>query len=164
MSQRLLVIDPVRCDGCRHCETTCAAQKTGLPADQADPAASRIQIYHTPDGRAQDRYLPVACQQCEDAPCLAACPKEAITRDEISGWVQTDYDRCVACRMCFFACPFGAIGFDAETARVFKCDLCAGQPACIPVCAPGALYLAERYRLGEHRRRQTARRSTGLRR
>ncbi len=135
MIERLLWVDPSRCNGCMECETACALAKTG----DKDPLRSRIRVI---DWQQKGLYLPITCQHCETAPCLAICPKEAISRDALSQRVLVDYGRCVSCRMCMAVCPFGAIKFDNLTRMVFKCDHCEGEPACVPGCEPEAIIYA----------------------
>ncbi len=65
---------------------------------------------------------------------MAVCPKEAIDRDQELDRIQVNYDLCIGCKMCVSACPFGAMGFDADRGRVFKCDLCDGDPQCVRFC------------------------------
>jgi len=132
MSAKVLTVDPQKCTGCRACEVACSVAH----AQVSNPARSRIRVVTWRPARC---FLPVACQQCEDAPCLQACPQEAISRDEGRGQVIIDYTRCVGCRTCFYACPFGAMKFDADRGRPFKCDLCGGQPLCVEICEDQAL-------------------------
>ncbi len=127
-----IVLYPLRCDGCRDCETACSARRTG----RNDPSRSCIRIGKTDE--MEPFHLPVLCFQCSDAPCLRVCPAEALYRDEADK-VAIRYDRCIACKMCIAACPFGAMGFDDEVGRAFKCDLCEGAPECVRVCEPKAL-------------------------
>jgi len=70
---------------------------------------------------------------------MSACPREAIFADDELNRVMVDYDKCIGCRMCVVACPFGAIEFDAEVKRVIKCDLCDGDPLCAKLCAYEAI-------------------------
>lgn len=146
----ILVADPDQCNGCRLCEIACSIQHTGL----SRPALSCIQVHNTEEGF----FLPVFCQQCADAPCAAVCPKEAISRDAATGAVTIDGDRCVACRMCVYACPYGAMGFDAERRRVFKCDLCGGDPRCVAFCEAGALCFDDAVEIKIRRMNQAAQR------
>jgi len=83
--------------------------------------------------------VPITCQQCQDAPCMAICPTGAIYRDEELNRVMVDYHRCIGCRICVVACPFGAMDFDREARKVIKCDLCDGDPLCAKLCPYGAL-------------------------
>jgi Fe-S-cluster-containing hydrogenase component 2 len=106
-------------------------------------------------------FLPLTCQHCEDAPCAAACPEDAITRDDAQVRTVIDYNRCVGCQMCVHACPFGAMKFDADRGRPYKCDLCGGDPLCVAFCEPGALVFIEADGLQYRQTRQSARRLVG---
>ncbi len=154
MPSRVLVVDPKNCTGCGLCRIVCSMVKVGI----GNPAGSRIQISRL-DRKGQ--YLPVFCQHCEDAPCMAVCPKEAIRRDAPLQSVKIDYDVCISCRMCMFACPFGAVGFDEDRQMVFKCDLCSGQPQCVKYCFYEALDFVEDYRQQYPNLRKAAKRLTG---
>jgi len=129
---KVLAVDPQKCNGCKLCEIACSL----FHYSEVDQARSRI---HVLEWNMEGMFLPVFCQQCVDAPCKAACPKDAISWQDDWGRVVIDYDRCVSCQMCLAACPFGAIRFDKFREVVFKCDLCNGQPQCVNFCEPGAL-------------------------
>jgi Fe-S-cluster-containing dehydrogenase component len=101
-------------------------------------------------------FLPMTCQQCDEPPCLAACPNEAIFRDEELDRVLINHQKCVGCRMCVSACPFGAMGFDEERGKSFKCDLCGGLPECVRVCTAGALMYAAPHMLQKPQMVQSA--------
>ena len=73
---------------------------------------------------------------------MKICPRDAIFRDQAVESVLIDYDRCISCKMCVAACPFGAMGFNGDRHMVFKCDLCKGNPQCVRFCFPGALTYA----------------------
>jgi anaerobic carbon-monoxide dehydrogenase iron sulfur subunit len=137
MTMKILISDPNKCNGCRMCQTACAILKAGV----CNPEKSRIRVIEMDEC---DRYLPLVCQNCEDAPCIAVCPKEAISRsyDQVMRTV-IDYNKCVGCKMCLNACSFGTIGFDEDRGRPFKCDLCGGDPLCVHFCEPEALTLKD---------------------
>lgn len=111
------------CDGCLDCESACC----GLYG------ASRIIIREI-----DDTHYPIVCQQCEDAPCKAICPTEAIIDKGI------EEDKCIACGLCMMVCPFGAINVEEKKAQ--KCDQCQGKeesPACIKACSKRAISLVD---------------------
>jgi carbon-monoxide dehydrogenase iron sulfur subunit len=91
----------------------------------------------------EGKYIPVTCQQCESAPCMAICPVKAISRDQNLNRVLVNYDKCIGCRMCVTACPFGAMSFNGLTQKVMKCDFCDGDPQCVRFCETKAIRYAE---------------------
>ena len=127
-----LVVDHEKCTGCRLCEIVCSVKHTGA----SNPSRSRIHVIKWP---MEGLELPMLCQQCEDAPCIAVCPRDALSRDDTLGRVVLDYDLCIGCKLCVTACPFGGMGIDAVARRVVKCDLCDGDPTCVRFCVSGAL-------------------------
>ncbi len=130
-----LIIDYEKCVGCESCEEACSANKMGV----VNPALSRIGIVRKEWGT---ENVPIVCQQCESAPCMAICPVKAISRDDNLGRMIVNYDVCIGCRMCIAICPFGCIRFDEMNKKVFKCDLCDGDPLCVKFCQHKAvLYL-----------------------
>jgi electron transport protein HydN len=99
--------------------------------------------------------VPVQCKHCENPACQAVCRSDAISR--IDGRVIIDRRKCIGCKSCTEACPFGAVqmvplGFEVNSdgtrrSVAHKCDLCLGLeggPACIRVCPTEALRLVER--------------------
>jgi Fe-S-cluster-containing hydrogenase component 2 len=129
---KALVVDWEKCDGCRKCVTACALKHTGTD----DPSRSKIRIE---EWQPDNVFLPVVCHQCEDAPCMAACPTMARKRDEETGKTAIDYSRCITCKTCVAVCPFGAATFDPATRQVTTCDLCGGEPECVKACPTGAI-------------------------
>ena len=127
-----LVIDSEKCTGCRICEMACAVNHTGA----VNPLRARIRILKW---EWEGRYVPSQCRQCASPACQAACPVDAIYRDDILDRVMIDYDKCIGCRACIDACPFGMIGFDPVDQQVIKCDLCGGDPQCVRFCDTKAI-------------------------
>lgn len=150
MTAKVLTVDPQKCTGCRSCEIACSVKH----AQVSNPARSRIRVVNLKPAR---RFLPVSCQHCEEAPCLQACPQEAISRDEELARVVIDYGKCVGCRTCFYACPFGAMKFDADRGRPFKCNLCDGRPLCVEICPVNALAYTDPTAVSYPRVREMAR-------
>lgn len=133
---RVITMDPQKCVGCRNCEYACAFKKTG---DFARPD-SRIRVNFYPRERI---CIPLTCVHCKEAFCMEVCPAGAIKRNVLTGAVEIDEKRCVGCKMCMLACPFGAIHFDAGALVSRKCDLCQGEPNCVKFCISGALQYTE---------------------
>lgn len=130
--EKTIIVDATKCTGCRTCELVCSVKKEGM----ANPSRARITVIRFEDIVFE---VPMLCQQCADAPCLAVCPVKAISRDKDTGVIHVDHDRCIGCKSCMAICPFGAMGFDPRDKRMFKCDQCDGDPTCVKFCEPQAL-------------------------
>ena len=125
--EKFLTVNADKCTGCRLCEQVCSVVHEGV----SNPAKSRIQIVKWED---EGRYIPMICQQCEDAPCKNVCPVGAISRDKDFGFLMVNHEVCIGCRSCVNICPFGAMNYNRTTNQVFKCDLCGGDPQCVRFC------------------------------
>jgi len=124
---KVLIVNHERCTGCRLCEMVCAVKHDGI----SNPARSRIKVMKW---ETEGLYIPMSCQQCQDAPCMNVCPVKAISRDEDLARVVVDYDKCIGCRACVAVCPFGAMNYNVIDRKVIKCDLCDGDPQCVRFC------------------------------
>ncbi len=122
-----LMINYEKCTGCRLCELVCAVKHDGI----SNPARSRIRVMKWED---EGLYIPMSCQQCQDAPCLKGCPVKAISRNDELGRVEVDSSVCIGCRTCVSICPFGGMTFNSIDKKVIKCDLCDGDPQCARFC------------------------------
>lgn len=129
---KVLRIDHEKCTGCRLCELVCAVRHDHI----SNPLRSRIRVIKW---EAEGLYIPMTCQQCEDAPCVKACPVKALSRNDELGRVELDYEVCIGCRTCVSVCPFGAMHFVPSDHKVIKCDLCDGDPQCVRFCDVKAL-------------------------
>lgn len=138
-----LVIRPEKCVNCRTCELVCSFGHKG----RFSPGESAVKVL---DFEEAALSLPVMCLQCEQAFCLAVCPKEAISRDA-SGATVIDPEKCIGCKKCVKACPYDGIRFLRKERRVFKCDLCGGEPKCAAFCPTQAIAFAEAGEAGESR-------------
>ncbi|MEE9441523.1 MAG: 4Fe-4S dicluster domain-containing protein [candidate division Zixibacteria bacterium] len=125
------IVNPSLCTGCRTCELACAFTHT------QDRKPGRSRIY--PIAYGPDKYVPVACLQCDDAACVKSCMFDALKRNEITGAIDLDRERCVKCMACVAACPFGCALADDVHDEVVKCDICHGTPACVQFCPTKAL-------------------------
>jgi molybdopterin-containing oxidoreductase family iron-sulfur binding subunit len=172
-------LDISRCIGCRRCVYACVEENN----QSRDPQVHWIRVFSMEKGKGVDFteanpyyapkevpeeghfYVPVACQQCRNAPCTKVCPTGA-TWTEPDGIVVVDYDWCIGCRYCMAACPYGARHFNWSEPSipnaslntkthylgnrprpkgvVEKCTFCIQRarqgryPACVEVCPVGA--------------------------
>ena len=147
--KKVLMIDHERCTGCRLCELVCSVWHDGV----SNPARSRIRVVKW---ESEGIYVPVSCQQCDDAPCINVCPSKALARDQETQAVIVDYRLCIGCRSCVAVCPFGAISYNAIDVKIIKCDLCGGEPQCVRFCDVKALTYVEADRLSDNRKRDAA--------
>lgn len=133
------VVDLRRCVGCHACSVSCKTEH----AVPLGGFRTRVRYLERP-GHTQLTFLPLLCMQCQDAPCLTACPTEAIRRGE-DGRVLIDQERCCGNKACVAACPYGAIYIDPQDQVADKCDFCTQRtevgldPACTTVCPTEAL-------------------------
>ncbi len=135
--QKLIRIAPEKCIGCKTCEMSCSFKNFGEFA----PSKSRIYNEVFLD---EAKFITVTCMQCDEPWCEKACPKAAISKEMPSGIVYVDANRCVGCRTCVSACPFGMIKYLPETGKADKCNLCSGDiPECVAFCPTGCLALEE---------------------
>jgi len=125
-----------KCTGCRLCELACSFKKTG----EFNPTASRVRVSIFGEDAF---YAPIVCTQCDRGWCLKACPSGAISRDDGARVVRVNPERCVGCRMCTLACPFGTITYFTPEGKAVKCDECDGRPECTLFCPTGALVYEE---------------------
>ncbi len=130
--QKVLVVDAAKCTGCRICEQVCSVKHEGT----VNPYRARIRVLKW---ELEGQVLPMVCRQCDDPPCLKICPMGAISKHEPTGLVSVDYDKCIGCRMCISACPFGAMDYDLVGKKVMKCDFCGGEPQCARFCDAKAI-------------------------
>ena len=149
--KKVLMIDYEKCTGCRLCELVCSVMHDGV----SNPARSRIKIMKW---ESEGLYVPVSCQQCDDAPCMNVCPVKAIFRDEDTGAVMIDHNLCIGCRSCVAVCPFGAMNYNVIDRKVFKCDLCGGDPQCTKFCEVHAISYVDADRISTYKKKTAAER------
>jgi Fe-S-cluster-containing hydrogenase component 2 len=131
-----IACDATKCIGCQLCEYICSYTKTG----EYNTYRSRIRTVRV------DEILitAVACRTCEDAPCVIACTRDALTQDSETGLISVDAERCDGCAWCIEACDFGAISINPATKMAEMCDQCQDQedgPQCVIWCPKDALEL-----------------------
>lgn len=133
-----MAFDLERCTGCHACSVACKVE------NHVPLGNFRTKVYYYDQGqypRVRRHFLPVVCMQCEDAPCLKACPTNSIERGS-DGIVRINRETCRGNGRCEEACPYGAIYLDPATQLADKCDFCSHRleagmpPACVETC-PG---------------------------
>lgn len=151
MAQYGFHYDGTRCTGCKTCMLACKDYHN-LPSDVAFR-----QVYEYGNGEwekdaagawsctTQVYYLSEACNHCDSPACFAACSQGAIVKDEDTGLVYIDEEKCVNCGACAEACPYGIPKADAEKGVYVKCDGCKDRvaqgkkPICVEACPLRAL-------------------------
>ena len=148
---KALLYDATVCIGCKQCEQACAAQNKLSYDDTV--AAEQIQSEHkfTVLLTKGDKFMRRLCMNCSDPACASVCPVGAL-RKTTAGPVIYEENRCMGCRYCMIACPFGVPKYEWSKVlpRIQKCTMCpdrvaAGQQtACAEICPTGATKFGER--------------------
>ncbi len=162
MTQLALVIDLNVCVGCHACVTSCKQWNTSGTAGAlvdlnpyaAEPNGTffnRVQTFEVGEfPNTQTVHFPKSCLHCEDPPCVPVCPTGASYKRASDGIVLVDYDKCIGCKYCSWACPYGAREFDEERKVMSKCTLCVDRiydqaipepqrkPSCVIACPANA--------------------------
>jgi formate dehydrogenase iron-sulfur subunit len=132
---KVVHMDLGRCVYCRGCEVACKREHNGH---------SNMSVVLLDD----DSPVPMNCRHCEKSPCMAVCPTAALSREE-GGPVTLQTMKCIGCRLCAMACPFGVLTLDALSKVMRKCDMCEDRlaeglsPACVTTCPARALTYEE---------------------
>ncbi|MFZ3058612.1 MAG: 4Fe-4S dicluster domain-containing protein [Candidatus Methanoperedens sp.] len=131
-----------RCVGCRACEGGCKNENKVVVGVRWRRVITReTGEYPSP----VKYYVTSSCNHCAQPACLKSCPVDAITKRAKDGIVIIDQDKCIGCRRCEWACPYGAPQYNAETKKVEKCHYCFHRidqglkPACAMTCMGLAL-------------------------
>jgi Fe-S-cluster-containing dehydrogenase component len=159
-----LLYDSTLCIGCKACVAACKQannlppefsavdQLWDTPLDTSAHTFNVIKMYRSGTMEVKDdeqngfAFMKVSCMHCADPSCVSACPVSAMTKDPVTGVVGYDADRCIGCRYCVAACPFGIPKYEYEspTGKIGKCELCRHRTkdghysACAEVCPTGA--------------------------
>lgn len=142
-----LLFDATRCIGCGACSAACKEQN-GLPLPiESETTASTWTVVEERNGS----FVRRMCMHCLTPTCASVCPVGAMRKTK-QGPVVYEADKCIGCRYCIMACPFGVPKYqwDRPVPVVGKCVLCAervaagGATACAAVCPTGATLFGER--------------------
>jgi Fe-S-cluster-containing dehydrogenase component/DMSO reductase anchor subunit len=142
MEKNIFTFDQNKCVGCHACLVACmnenGFQSSGLWRN----------IYKSDNSHLPNLplfYLSLACNHCDDAPCLRNCPSLAYSRDEKTGAVIHDPEKCIGCQYCTWACPYDAPIYNPNKGIIEKCTFCNSRiednlkPACANLCPTAAL-------------------------
>jgi Fe-S-cluster-containing dehydrogenase component/formate-dependent nitrite reductase membrane component NrfD len=139
------VIDQTRCVGCHACTTACKSEND-VPLGVTRTYVKAVDVGTFPQARRA--FQVTRCNQCEDAPCVAACPTSAMYRRP-DGIVDFDKRACIGCKACMAACPYDAIFINPDDHSAEKCNLCTHrlelglEPACVVVCPVEAILVGD---------------------
>jgi Fe-S-cluster-containing dehydrogenase component/formate-dependent nitrite reductase membrane component NrfD len=139
------VLDQTRCIGCHACTTACKSENE-VPLGVTRTYVKSVDIGIFPQVRRA--FQVTRCNQCDDAPCVAACPTSAMYRRD-EGIVDFDKSACIGCKACIAACPYDAIFINPEDHSAEKCNFCAHrldvglEPACVVVCPVEAILVGD---------------------
>src|SRR4030042_1308113 len=161
---KAVLYDANKCIGCRACQIACK-QWNELPAEATTNSGTlenppklsahtftKIRFTETEyDGEFHFVFTKLQCMHCEHPACATACPVAALQKTK-NGPVIYDDNRCIGCRYCQVACPFGIPNFEGDEPMpwIRKCTFCADRqgaglkPACVTTCPTGALKFGER--------------------
>jgi Fe-S-cluster-containing dehydrogenase component len=162
-----LVIDLDTCVGCQACVTSCKEWNTGgsmAPLTDLDPYGgsvdgvwfNRVHTYeHTSEESSRTVHFPRSCLHCDQPACVTVCPTGASYKRASDGIVLIKEDLCIVCKLCSWACPYGAREFDVAVGVMKKCTLCIDRiynenlppddrvPACVAACPTGARHFGD---------------------
>jgi len=177
-----LLYDATLCIGCKACVAACkeangnppefstANQLWDTPLDTSGYTFNVIKMYRNGTMEMKDTevngyaFMKTSCMHCADPSCVSACPVSAMTKDPVTGVVGYNPDKCIGCRYCVAACPFGIpkYQYDSPTGRIGKCELCRHRykdgrySACAEVCPTGATLFGKTSELLEEAKRRIA--------
>lgn len=135
------VVDARKCIGCHACTVACKSE------NQVPLGVNRTWVKYVEKGsfpNTRRTFTVLRCNHCEEPPCVDICPVEALHKRD-DGIVDFDSRRCIGCKACAQACPYGALFIDPETKTSAKCNYCAHRkevglkPACVSICPQQAI-------------------------
>jgi tetrathionate reductase subunit B len=150
---KVMIIDLAICNGCHNCQVACKDEHVGndwapIAKPQPDTGQFWNKVINMERGsvpKVQVTYHHSICQHCADAPCMKACPQDAIYRRD-DGIVIIDPQRCRGNQLCLEACPYeNVIWFNDDLNIAQKCTFCAHlldrgwtETRCSDACPTGA--------------------------
>lgn len=162
-----LVIDLDTCVGCQACVISCKEWNSGghmAPLTDTNPYGgnadgvwfNRVHTYeHATGDGGRTVHFPRSCLHCAEPACVTVCPTGASYKRKSDGIVLIDMDKCIGCKLCSWACPYGAREFDGEAGVMKKCTLCIDRiyndnippddrvPACVAACPTGSRHFGD---------------------
>mgnify|MGYP005815356543 CR=1 FL=1 len=146
--QKGFYLDVQRCIGCHSCEVACRAYNSLPPRTLGTSGPRWRQVVTLQNGTFPNvtiSNVSLSCMHCGKPACEAVCPTGAISKRADDGIVVVDPTKCIGCRYCFFACPFGVPQY-GEDGMMQKCNFCLDRteqgllPACVAACPADALH------------------------
>jgi Fe-S-cluster-containing dehydrogenase component len=164
-----LVIDLDTCVGCHACAVNCKEWNTSghsAPLPDRDPYGAepsgvwfnRVHSFEWFDEAAEvprTVNFPKSCLHCEEPACVTVCPTGASYKRAEDGIVLVNPDTCIGCKLCSWACPYGAREYDFDAGVMKKCTLCIDRihnetmpevervPACVSTCPASARHFGD---------------------
>ncbi|MCP4726665.1 MAG: 4Fe-4S dicluster domain-containing protein [bacterium] len=142
MAQKSFIFDLNKCTGCSACLLACEIEND-LTAGSKWRNVSTFNYLRFPE--IPVFHLSLACNHCVDPPCMRYCPASAYTKDEQTGAVILDQEKCIGCKYCSWVCPFDAPRYSSADKLMKKCTFCnprlldGKRSACVESCPTGAL-------------------------
>ncbi len=153
-----ILTDITKCVGCRKCVGSCQSINACAP-ERPEQKAQPEELFNTryttivrkTNAASEPRFVRRHCRHCLNPACVSVCPVGALKKTP-AGPVIYDKRRCMGCRYCMFACPFGIPRSEWESLApgIKKCTFCfektqmGGQPACTEACPEGATIYGQR--------------------
>lgn len=151
--QYTFYFDSSRCSGCKTCQVACKDKNnlevgirwrrvyeagTGGWTKQGNAWVNNIKAYN----------MSISCNHCEKPICVDVCPTKAMNKNK-DGIVRIDEKKCIGCKYCRWACPYGAPQYDEKKGIMGKCDFCIDyleqgrNPSCVDSCPMRVLDFGE---------------------
>lgn len=165
---KAILFDSSRCSACKGCQVACKAWND-LPSPLELNSQKCTGSYQAPADLNGDTRLIItfdekkggskgvewafgrrSCMHCEEPACVDVCPSGALYKDEETGFVVFDEEKCTGCQYCRSACPFDVPRHHGIDTKINKCTGCIDRikegrsPACVQTCQPGALKFGDR--------------------